>query len=82
MADQPHPVTDLGTPLMPLRFGDGYLATATIISFAGLTDARQHVALELGRPTPAGVSRSGYLRAAPYRDKRRLPGHQGPAWWA
>ena len=35
---------------LPLRFADGYGATATVVSFAGLTDAQQHVALELGRP--------------------------------
>jgi len=40
---------------IPLRFADGYSTTATIISFAGLTDARQHVALELGRPAAAGL---------------------------
>jgi GTP cyclohydrolase II len=35
---------------LPLRFADGYSTTATIVSFTGLTDAQQHVALELGRP--------------------------------
>ncbi len=40
---------------IPLRFADGYSTTATIISFAGLTDARQHVALELGRPSAGGL---------------------------
>jgi GTP cyclohydrolase II len=35
---------------IPLRFADGYSTTATIISFAGLADARQHVALEFGSP--------------------------------
>jgi GTP cyclohydrolase II len=40
---------------MPLRFADGYSTTAAIISFAGLTDAQQHVALELGQPAAAGV---------------------------
>ena len=36
---------------IPLRFGDDYSTTATVVSFTGLTDAQQHVALELGRPT-------------------------------
>ena len=36
---------------IPLRFGDDYSTTATAISFTGLADAQQHVALELGRPT-------------------------------
>ena len=40
---------------IPLHFADGYSTTGTIISFAGLTDAREHVALELGRPTATGL---------------------------
>lgn len=40
---------------VPLRFGDGYATTATVVSFTGLTDAQQHVALELGRPAAAGL---------------------------
>src|SRR5215472_4803063 len=40
---------------IPLRFADGYSTTSTIISFTGLTDARQHVAIELGRPAAAGL---------------------------
>src|SRR5256886_6855737 len=39
---------------IPLRFADGYSTTATVVSFTGLTDAQQHVALELGRPAAAG----------------------------
>src|SRR5262249_15563353 len=35
---------------IPLRFADGYSTTATVVSFTGLTDAQQHVALELRRP--------------------------------
>ena len=38
---------------IPLRFADGYSAPATVISFTGLTDAQQHVALEFGRPAAA-----------------------------
>ncbi|HET9968083.1 MAG TPA: GTP cyclohydrolase II RibA, partial [Streptosporangiaceae bacterium] len=38
---------------IPLRFTDGYSTTATIVSFTGLIDAQQHVALELGRPAEA-----------------------------
>jgi GTP cyclohydrolase II len=63
VADRPCPVTGLGKPLpkaairrrirMPLRFADGYSAIATVVSFTGLTDAKQHVALELGRPASA-----------------------------
>jgi GTP cyclohydrolase II len=36
---------------IPLRFADGYSTKATVVSFTGLADAQQHVALELGRPT-------------------------------
>ena len=38
---------------IPLRLADGYSTTATVVSFTGLTDAQQHVALELGRPAAA-----------------------------
>jgi GTP cyclohydrolase II len=38
---------------VPLRLADDYSTTATVISFTGLTDAQQHVALELGRPAVA-----------------------------
>jgi GTP cyclohydrolase II len=38
---------------IPLRFADGYSTTATVISFTGLADAQQHVALELGQPAAA-----------------------------
>jgi len=40
---------------IPLRFADGYATTATVVSFVGLTDAQQHVALELGRPAAAAL---------------------------
>jgi GTP cyclohydrolase II len=40
---------------IPLRFADGYATTATAISFTGLADAQQHLALELGRPAAADV---------------------------
>jgi GTP cyclohydrolase II len=35
---------------IPLRLADDYSTTATVVSFTGLTDGQQHVALELGRP--------------------------------
>jgi GTP cyclohydrolase II len=38
---------------IPLRFADGYATTATVVTFTDLADARQHVALELGRPAMA-----------------------------
>src|SRR5579871_3760259 len=57
-----HPVTGTGQAAairrrvrIPLRLADDYSTTATIVSFTGLTDARQHVALELGQPPAAGL---------------------------
>jgi GTP cyclohydrolase II len=38
---------------IPLRFTDGYSTMATVVTFTDLADARQHVALELGRPATA-----------------------------
>ncbi|TVZ07389.1 GTP cyclohydrolase II [Trebonia kvetii] len=35
---------------IPLRLADGYSTTATVVTFTGLADAQQHVALEFGRP--------------------------------
>jgi GTP cyclohydrolase II len=40
---------------IPLRFGDDYSTVATVVSFNGLTDAQQHVALEFGRPGATGL---------------------------
>lgn len=40
---------------VPLRFHDGYTVTARVITFAGLVDGREHLALALGaadRPVP------------------------------
>ena len=38
---------------VPLRLPDGYSTTATVVTFTGLADAQQHVALEFGRPAAA-----------------------------
>ncbi|HTR92025.1 MAG TPA: lysylphosphatidylglycerol synthase transmembrane domain-containing protein [Trebonia sp.] len=64
---------------IPLRWADGYSTAATVVSFTGLTDAQQHVALELGRPASsprspprARGSSSGSLTAA-------CPGPSAPA---
>ncbi|HEY6747778.1 MAG TPA: GTP cyclohydrolase II [Mycobacteriales bacterium] len=35
---------------VPLRFPDGYATTARVITFDGLTDGREHLALALGDP--------------------------------
>jgi GTP cyclohydrolase II len=43
------PVATVRTQVtVPLRFPDGYATTARVISFDGLVDAREHVALGLG----------------------------------
>jgi GTP cyclohydrolase II len=43
------PVATIRTEVtVPLRFPDGYATTARVISFEGLVDAREHVALGLG----------------------------------
>jgi GTP cyclohydrolase II len=38
---------------VPLHFPDGYTTTASVMSFTGLVDGAEHLALELG--SPAGV---------------------------
>src|SRR5580693_8380777 len=51
VANRPYPAAAIRRRIrMPLRLADGYTTTATVVSFTGLTDAQQHVALELGRP--------------------------------
>jgi GTP cyclohydrolase II len=35
---------------LPMRFDDGYAATAQVYTFDGLVDAREHLALGLGEP--------------------------------
>ena len=36
--------------VVPLRFADGYATTARVITFDGLVDGREHLALALGTP--------------------------------
>jgi GTP cyclohydrolase II len=36
---------------VPLRFGDGYSVTADVVTFHGLVDGAEHLALVLGDPT-------------------------------
>ena len=40
---------------IPLRFGDGYRVTAEAVTFHGLADGMEHVALVLGDPAAAPV---------------------------
>ena len=46
---------------IPLRLADGYSTTATAVTFTGLADAHQHVALEFGRPAAPGRPAPGHL---------------------
>jgi GTP cyclohydrolase II len=58
---------------IPLRFSDGYTATARAFTFDGLVDGGEHLALRLGR-TPAGRA----AHPQPLGD-RRFPGRDdGP----
>ena len=36
--------------IVPLRFPDGYATTAEVITFSGLDDGKEHLALRLGNP--------------------------------
>jgi GTP cyclohydrolase II len=55
VADGIRPATIRRRIRIPLRFADGYATDATVVSFTGLADAQQHVALELGQPAAAGL---------------------------
>ncbi|MFF4114100.1 GTP cyclohydrolase II [Streptomyces sp. NPDC001714] len=37
---------------VPLRFNDGYSVSAELVTFHGLTDGQEHVAVVLGEPAP------------------------------
>ncbi|MGV9337036.1 GTP cyclohydrolase II [Streptomyces sp. NPDC003688] len=55
------PDTPAATPRarvrVPLRFGDGYTADAELVTFHGLTDGQEHLALVLGDPGPVPLVR-------------------------
>ncbi|MFE4666050.1 GTP cyclohydrolase II [Streptomyces sp. NPDC056716] len=40
---------------VPLRFGDGYGVDAELVTFHGLTDGREHLAVVLGTPAPGAT---------------------------
>jgi GTP cyclohydrolase II len=42
---------------VPLRFGDGFACTARVITFHGLADGREHLALGLGGSVPTPLVR-------------------------
>jgi len=37
---------------VPLRFGDGYSTPAEVVTFTGLVDGKEHLALRIGPPDP------------------------------
>lgn len=48
-----HPTATVRTRVtVPLRFGDGYAVDAELVTFHGLADGREHLALVLGEPGP------------------------------
>lgn len=42
---------------VPLRFGDGYEVTGEIVTFHGLADGKEHLAIKLGEPGPVPLVR-------------------------
>ncbi|MQY30298.1 GTP cyclohydrolase II [Nocardia aurantia] len=53
---EPAPRAEVRTRVrIPLTFGDGYSATAEAVTFDGLSDGREHLALLLGEPRPGRV---------------------------
>ncbi|MET7679584.1 GTP cyclohydrolase II [Streptomyces sp. NPDC005423] len=47
--------TPRGRVRVPLRFQDGYSADAELVTFHGLTDGREHLAVVLGEPDPGAT---------------------------
>ena len=54
MPDQPT-VTTRSRVRVPLRFHDGYGVDAELVTFHGLTDGQEHVAVVLGEPAPGAT---------------------------
>ncbi|MCP2322028.1 GTP cyclohydrolase II [Hamadaea flava] len=53
MTPEPIPPAEIRTEVtVPLRFADGYATMACVVSFTGLVDDREHVALRLGTIPP------------------------------
>jgi GTP cyclohydrolase II len=55
------PATVRGQVPLPLRLEDGSLTEAQLLSFDGLCDGREHVAIALGDPVVDGVTEAGDL---------------------
>lgn len=49
---------------VPLRFQDGYNVDAELVTFHGLTDGQEHVAVVLGNPAPGTTPWSGCTPSA------------------
>ncbi|MGW0942949.1 GTP cyclohydrolase II [Streptomyces sp. NPDC002623] len=52
MPDTPAAATPRARVRVPLRFQDGYSVDAELVTFHGLTDGQEHVAVVLGEPVP------------------------------
>jgi GTP cyclohydrolase II len=62
------PVATIRTQVtVPLRFPDGFVANARLISFHGLVDGREHLAMGLGERSHAqnGHAQDGHANAVP-----------------
>ena len=46
---QPPPATIRTEVMVPLQFSDGFATTARVLTFDGLVDGREHLAVEIGR---------------------------------
>jgi GTP cyclohydrolase II len=53
---------------VPLRFPDGYAASARVFSFDGLVDGREHLALGLGSRAAAGAVPAGVPLVRPHSE--------------
>lgn len=62
------PDTPAATPRarvrVPLRFPDGYAVDAELVTFHGLVDGQEHVAVVLGEPAPGVTPWSGCTPSA------------------
>ncbi|MER6956052.1 MULTISPECIES: GTP cyclohydrolase II [unclassified Streptomyces] len=55
MPDTPAAATPRARVRVPLRFQDGYSVDAELVTFHGLTDGQEHVAVVLGEPAPGAT---------------------------
>ncbi|MGW1783845.1 GTP cyclohydrolase II [Streptomyces sp. NPDC002143] len=55
MPDTPAAATPRARVRVPLRFHDGYSVDAELVTFHGLTDGQEHVAVVLGEPAPGAT---------------------------